>query len=139
MPENTNLLKNFSDGFSDFAELVDYRCYYVDKTSFIKKVFARDADPHEPPKSGKILIITRPRRFGKTLLLSTFFHFLRINEDGGNLYQQKLFAHTQIMEDREFCAQFMGKFPTIFITFKEKLYYSLQSSGRGVVRGSQPS
>lgn len=119
MPENTNLLKNFSDGFSDFAELVDYRCYYVDKTSFIKKVFARDADPHEPPKSGKILIITRPRRFGKTLLLSTFFHFLRINEDGGNLYQQKLFAHTQIMEDREFCAQFMGKFPTIFITFKD--------------------
>ena len=79
MPENTNLLKNFSDGFSDFAELVDYRCYYVDKTSFIKKVFARDADPHEPPKSGKILIITRPRRFGKTLLLSTFFHFLSKN------------------------------------------------------------
>lgn len=119
MQEETSLLKNFSDGFSDFAELVDYRCYYVDKTSFIKKVFARDADPHEPPKSGKILLITRPRRFGKTLLLSTFFHFLRINEEQGKLYQQKLFAHTQIIEDREFCAKFMGKFPTVFITFKD--------------------
>ena len=55
---------------TSFEELKDENCYYVDKTAFIKTVFT---------DSAKVLLFTRPRRFGKTLLMTMFESFLKID------------------------------------------------------------
>ena len=53
-------------GISDFKEVVSGNYYYVDKTLLIKEV----------SEAGKVLLVTRPRRFGKTLNLSMLRYFL---------------------------------------------------------------
>lgn len=100
-------------GIEDFARLIRKNCYYVDKTSFIKKVFGND--------QSTVLLITRPRRFGKTLMLSTFANFLGMNlDDPSDLSTQKeLFANTEVIKDQPFCHEFMGRFPVVFISFKD--------------------
>ena len=67
------------------------------------------------------MLFTRLGRFGKTLTLSTFYDFLSLNiENPGDVsLQEKWFKDTKIFEDREFCSEYMGKFPVIFISLKE--------------------
>lgn len=108
-------MKEISVGRESFAKFIENDNYYIDKTLFIKEVFKKD--------QSDVLLITRPRRFGKTLTMSTFYEFLRINPSNpenseDTSYQQKLFKDTQIYQDQEFCQEFMGKFPVIFVTFK---------------------
>ena len=84
----------------------------MDKTPFIRTVFKDN--------TSKVMLITRPRRFGKTLTMSTFYDFLSLNiENPGDVsLQEKWFKDTKIFEDREFCSEYMGKFPVIFISLK---------------------
>lgn len=109
-------MKEVDVGNESFAEIITNNSYYVDKTSFIKTVFKKGV--------GKVMLITRPRRFGKTLTMSTFHEFLRINPKNPNnsedtSYQENLFKDTKIFEDKEFCNEYMGKYPVIFITLKD--------------------
>ena len=94
-----------------YEELKDGNCYFVDKTEFIKTVFT---------SSTKVLLFTRPRRFGKTLLMTMFESFLKINSDKpfNTSLQQKYFQGTRILEDKEFCSKFMGQYPVISISLK---------------------
>ena len=94
-----------------YEELKDGNCYFVDKTEFIKTVFT---------SSTKVLLFTRPRRFGKTLLMTMFESFLKINPDKpfNTSLQQKYFQGTRILEDKEFCSKFMGQYPVISISLK---------------------
>ena len=113
--EGDKMLKPIEPGSENFTEYINNNLFYIDKTSFIKTVFK--------PGQGKVLLITRPRRFGKTLTMSTFYEFLRINpKDPNNAddtsYQEALFKDTKIFKDKEFCSEYMGKFPVIFITLK---------------------
>ena len=96
---------------TSFEELKDENCYYVDKTAFIKTVFT---------DSAKVLLFTRPRRFGKTLLMTMFESFLKIDprKPFDNSKQIELFKGTKILEDKEFCSKFMGQYPVIDITLK---------------------
>ena len=96
---------------TSFEELKDENCYYVDKTAFIKTVFT---------DSAKVLLFTRPRRFGKTLLMTMFESFLKIDPEKpfDNSKQLELFKGTKILEDKEFCSKFMGQYPVIDITLK---------------------
>ena len=96
---------------TSFQELKDENCYYVDKTAFIKTVFT---------DSAKVLLFTRPRRFGKTLLMTMFESFLKIDprKPFDNSKQLELFKGTKILEDKEFCSKFMGQYPVIDITLK---------------------
>ena len=80
------------------------------------------------------MLFTRPRRFGKTLFMSMVEYFLKINSanPGDTILQQKLFKDTKILEDREFCAKYMGQHPVICLTLKgvqgvdfEDAYYKL--------------
>ena len=66
------------------------------------------------------MLFTRPRRFGKTLFMSMVEYFLKINSanPGDTILQQKLFKDTKILEDREFCAKYMGQHPVICLTLK---------------------
>ncbi len=106
------MLKSIGIGAELFHELIESNSYYVDKTKFIKTIFEEN--------TSKVMLITRPRRFGKTLTMSTFYDFLALDpEKPGDVSQQeKWFAGTEIFDDKEFCAKYMGKFPVIFVSFK---------------------
>ena len=64
-------------GIDDFRMLREEDYYFVDKTHFIKSLI----DYH-----AQVTLITRPRRFGKTLMLSMLQEFFDINAAGGNLF-----------------------------------------------------
>ena len=95
-----------------YEELKDGNCYFVDKTEYLKTVFT---------SSTKVLLFTRPRRFGKTLLMTMFESFLKINSEKpfDTSLQQKYFQGTRILEDKEFCSKFMGQYPVIDISLKD--------------------
>ena len=97
---------------TSFEELIEDNGYFVDKTEFIKTVFT---------SSTKVLLFTRPRHFGKTLLMTMFESFLKINPDKpfNTSLQQKYFQGTRILEDKEFCSKFMGQYPVIDISLKD--------------------
>ena len=107
-----NVLKKLPVGMTNFAAIIKQNRYYVDKTIFIKEVIE---------DSSEVLLITRPRRFGKTLAMNTLLHFLRINPDnpGDTSYQDALFSQTQIYKDKEFCTEYMGKYPVLSLTLKD--------------------
>ena len=106
------MLKSIGIGAELFHKLIENDCYYVDKTPFIRTVFKEN--------KADVMLITRPRRFGKTLTISTFYDFLSLNiENPGDVsLQEKWFKDTKIFEDKEFCSEYMGKFPVIFISLK---------------------
>ena len=123
------MVKPVNIGAESFHELIESNSYYVDKTPFIRTVFQEI--------TSKVLLITRPRRFGKTLTMSTFLDFLAINPDNPeDLSRQELwFKDTAIFSDREFCRRYMGRFPVIFISLKsvygsdfDKAYQQLGST-----------
>ena len=100
-------------GKQDFKTIVKDNYYFVDKTRYLKSVFQDD--------SSQVLLITRPRRFGKTLTMSMFEAFLSLNYDDPNDLSEhiELFKDKEIYKDKEFCEKFMGKYPVISITFKD--------------------
>ena len=99
-------------GKDAFPLLREGNCYFVDKTPYLKTVFTDQS---------AVLLFTRPRRFGKTLLISMFDSFLKINPEKpfDNSKQLELFKGTKILEDKEFCDKFMGQCPVITITLKK--------------------
>ena len=99
-------------GKDDFPLLREGNCYFVDKPPYLKTVFTDQS---------AVMLFTRPRRFGKTLLISMFDSFLKINPEKpfDNSKQLELFKGTKILEDKEFCDKFMGQCPVIAITLKK--------------------
>ena len=107
----------------NFAELITTSCYYVDKTPYLKEVFAdiTTADDKSKVKGSNVLLFTRPRRFGKTLLMNMFESFLQISgKEPGNITKHlNYFKGTKILEDQDFCDKYMGQCPVISITLKD--------------------
>ena len=106
-----------------FAEVREKNRYYVDKTPYLKTVFSEDeaVDDKSLINGTTVLLLTRPRRFGKTLLMTMFESFLKINKDKpfDTSLQEKYFKGTRILEDTEFCKKFMGQYPVIEISLKD--------------------
>ncbi|MGN1280830.1 MAG: AAA family ATPase, partial [Succinivibrio sp.] len=104
--------KSLPKGTEAFASLREDGCYYVDKTPYLKSVFTDTA---------AVQLFTRPRRFGKTLLMNMFAAYLGIAEDGSDNreYKEKLFDGLEILKDKEFTEKYMGQFPVIFISLKD--------------------
>ena len=96
-------MKIVPTGIENFKELIDKDACYVDKTNFIEKVLKE-----------KVVLYTRPRRFGKTLNMSMLYYFFSIKEKG-NSY---LFDGLNISKNKE-ALKAQNKYPTIFISFKE--------------------
>ena len=107
----------------NFAELITSSCYYVDKTPYLKEVFAdiTTADDKSKVKGSNVLLFTRPRRFGKTLLMNMFESFLQISgKEPGNITKHlNYFKGTKILEDQDFCDKYMGQCSVISITLKD--------------------
>lgn len=99
------MLKKIPIGISDFKEIIKDNYYYIDKSLFIKDIIE---------DGSKVILIPRPRRFGKTLNMSLLKYFFDITEnDNGNLFRGlKIEEHKGIMENQ-------GKYPVIFLTFKD--------------------
>ena len=95
--------KKLPIGIENFGEFSTEGFYYVDKTPFIKELLQ---------SWGKVNLFTRPRRFGKSLNMSMLKNFFEI----GNI--PELFAGLKIMEEKELCEKYMGKFPVISISLK---------------------
>ena len=114
--ENQEPLKTIGVGTELFHNLIENNRYYVDKTPFIKTVF-KDT-------GSDVMLIARPRRFGKTLTMSTFYDFLSFNPENPDdvSRQEGWFKDTEICrnaEYRDFCREYMGKFPVVFISMKD--------------------
>ena len=92
-------------GVSDFQELIQEEYLFVDKSSFIKDVMNNGA---------KVILITRPRRFGKTMNMSMLYHFLQMNF----IQDSNLFEGLAISKDTEFCKKQQHQYPVVFISFK---------------------
>ena len=106
-------MKRISLGNSDFKDIIDNNYYFVDKTLIIKE-FLEDY--------GKIVLLPRPRRFGKTLNMSIIRYFLeKSDEDRRYLFKDlKIEKETEIMEKQ-------GTFPLIYLTFKDEKHSSFEN------------
>ena len=96
-------MKRISTGTENFKELIDNNYYYVDKTMLIEDVI-----------SDKVMMYTRPRRFGKTLNLSMLYYFFS-NQEKENSY---LFKGLNISKDKEILKH-QNQYPVIFLTLKD--------------------
>ena len=115
-----------------FAEVREKNRYYVDKTPYLKQVFSEDeaVDENSLIDGTTVLLLTRPRRFGKTMLMNMFESFLNINYEkpSDTSIQDKFFKGTKILEDQKFCKKYMGQFPVISITLKDVLGDDFESA-----------
>ena len=115
-----------------FAEVREKNRYYVDKTPYLKAVFSEDeaVDDKSLIDGTTVLLLTRPRRFGKTMLMNMFESFLNINYEkpGDTSIQDKFFKGTKILEAQKFCKKYMGQFSVISITLKDVLGDDFESA-----------
>ncbi len=104
-------MKSLPLGQQSFIDLLTNNNYYVDKTPYIKAVMEYSA---------QVLLITRPRRFGKTLFMDTLQCFLEIDPENPGCSDAKaqLFAGLKILEDKPFCDAWMGQHPVISFSLK---------------------
>ena len=96
-------------GYDNFRELIENKLEFVDKSLFIDEIINDIVT--------KAAVITRPRRFGKTLNLSMLHTFLS-KEVHGKLTKD-LFHDLKITENKDLCAKHQGQYPVIFVTFKD--------------------
>ena len=97
-------MKKIPIGVENFKEIINNNCYYVDKTKFIEEILN---------DGSKIKLFTRPRRFGKTLNMSTIKHFFDIKNNEEN---RKLFNNLDI--EKSVYIKEQGQYPIIFISMK---------------------
>ena len=97
--------KGIGVGIEDFRKIIREGCYYFDKTNYIEELLKDKT---------VIKLFTRPRRFGKTLNMSTLKYFFDIKNAEEN---RKLFKDLYIEKSEYFKEQ--GQYPVIFITLKD--------------------
>ena len=99
-------MKGIGIGVSDFKMLRVRDNYFIDKSLFIKDIVDNQSN---------VALITRPRRFGKTLNMSMLRYYLDCNKKD----TKKLFEGLQIMEQGEEDTSKLGAYPCIYITLKD--------------------
>ncbi len=93
-------------GISDFKHFIQENNYFVDKTLLIKDFLT---------SGSYVLLMPRPKRFGKTLNLSMIEHFFDIQQPEN----KELFKEFEISKDKEFCDRHQNKYPVINISLKD--------------------
>ncbi len=95
-----------SVGEADFAALRKENAYYVDKTEIMYELV------HDT--NNKVTLFTRPRRFGKTLMMSMMENFFSIRKDS-----KSLFDNLAVAKHKAFCREWMNQYPVLFISYKD--------------------
>ena len=96
-------MKKIPIGTKSFSRLIEGNYYFVDKTLMIKEFLDRGSD---------VTLITRPRRFGKTMNMSMMAEFFDITKDS-----KEIFKGTKIM-DTPYAGE-INQYPTIFLSFAD--------------------
>ena len=96
---------NIPVGISDFAKIRDRKYYYIDKTNLIAELLEEE--------TAEVTLITRPRRFGKTMAMSMLSHFFDIRKDS-----KAMFQGLKIAENTDLCDEWMNQWPVLFISFR---------------------
>ena len=96
---------NIPVGISEFDKIRDRGYYYIDKTNLIAELLDNIAE---------VTLITRPRRFGKTMAMSMLANFFDMQQD--NIER---FCGLKISQNTELCSQWMNQWPVLFLSFKE--------------------
>ena len=97
------MAKQVAIGIQNFEEIIKGNCYYIDKTNFIKEWWEN---------KDSVTLITRPRRFGKTLNMSMIEQFFSVNYTN----RGDLFEGLAIWEDKNY-RELQGKYPVINLSF----------------------
>ena len=103
LPEMKKL--NIPVGISDFEKIRNGGFYYIDKSGLITEILDEKAE---------VTLITRPRRFGKTLGMSMLESFFDIRKDS-----KELFDGLEIAEHQALCDEWMNQYPTVFVSFRQ--------------------
>ena len=93
-------------GKDDFQKIRENNSYYVDKTELIYELVEGT--------DNEVTLFTRPRRFGKTLIMSMMENFFSIQKGDSH----DIFKNLDIMKHEAFCSKWMNKYPVLFLTFK---------------------
>ena len=96
-------MRTIGIGKQDYESIIMPDCFYVDKTNFIKEWWEAKDD---------VTLITRPRRFGKTLNMSMLNCFFSNKYSG----RGDLFEGLEIWEDEKY-REIQGTYPVIFLSF----------------------
>ena len=96
----------FPVGISNFEKIREGGYYYIDKTNLISELLSGGI--------AEVTLITRPRRFGKSLGMSTLANFLDIRKDS-----KQMFEGLAISQNTELCQKWMNQCPVVFFSFKD--------------------
>ena len=110
--DETKKLIPFGEISESFTGLKDEGVYYVDKTGFI---------PFLIEQKREICVFTRPRRFGKTLMLrtlQTFFEY-RLDDEGKPIDNRRYFEGLKVLDAGEDVLKHLGQYPVISLSFKD--------------------
>lgn len=97
--------RNIPVGVSDFSEIRQNDYYYVDKSELIRELLKTSI--------AKVTLITRPRRFGKTLAMSMLANFFDIRQKNESLFQG-----LAVSSDSSLCKEWMNQWPVVFLSLK---------------------
>lgn len=109
-----------SIGNQDFVSIRKNHCFYIDKTDFIREWW---------DKQDSVTLITRPRRFGKTLNMSMTEYFFSVNHADCKRY----FEGLSIWEEERF-RKLQGTYPVISISFADVKATTYESARRAIIR-----
>ena len=102
-------------GVSDFEQIRKNGYYYIDKSGMITEIIRT-----EP---AAVTLITRPRRFGKTLGMSMLASFFDVRRESA-----ALFEGLSVEKDTELCGRWMNQYPTVFLSLKDVDGLSFESA-----------
>ncbi|APT75365.1 hypothetical protein LN42_02415 [Marinitoga sp. 1137] len=114
-------LKSLPLGESNFKTIMENNMYFIDKSMLIKDILS----------AGRVILITRPRRFGKTLNMSMLEHFFSMKENSENLFKD-----LKIWNEKKIIEKYLNNYPVIFISFKglkKKKYEDMKNGIRELI------
>ena len=122
------MCKRFNIGGEFFDKIRENGSYYVDKTEILYDLLSDNTI--------EVALFTRPRQFGKILMMSMMENFFNINKDSKNIFEG-----LNIMKHPEICKKHMNQHPVIFVSFKgveglsfESAYETFKNVIAGVCR-----
>ena len=112
-------MKTIGIGIQDFAKIADKNMFYIDKTAFLKEWWENQ---------DSVTLIPRPRRFGKTLLMSMTDYFFSVNHSDCKKY----FEGLDIWKEEKF-RELQGTYPVIFMSFADIKGSTYEKTRMGII------
>ena len=106
-------MQSIGIGEIDFKTLRLNNNYFIDKSLYIKDII---------DNGSKVILVTRPRRFGKTLNMSMLRYYFDVREENS----KEIFEGLKIMNEDEYYTSKMGYYPVVYVSLKDVESYSYE-------------